>query len=1046
MISDGGFVMKTFRTNRWTALIVWVLISVLAFFSLPDLGQLVRDKGEITLPDHVQSIVASNLESEMNGDQGSTYDLILVFDEESEVALSDDQVAEIESIIQSLKNEKEDLGITSIVNPFENPEIKEQLVSEDGSAALVQMSVRQSYGTIDEVREAIKPFVDSDKMDVYVTGSDLIAEDFTKTTEDGIKKTEIVAVVFIILVLIVVFRSPIVPVVSLITVGVSYLVSMAIIAGLVQHVDFPFSNFTQVFLIVILFGVGTDYNILLYTNFKEELSREANVTVAIKNTIRSAGKTVFYSGIAVFIGFATLGLADFSFYQSTSAVAVGVAILILVLITLNPFFMSILGKKMFWPSKRFVGHGDSRLWGFLASRSVLRPVVSLLLVAVFIVPILMLSKGNVHYNDLLEVDDGYSSKQGIQLIQDKFPSGFSSPASLVIQFDEPLDTQSMLTELDQLTDAVGKVDGVAEVMSPTRPTGEKIHELYINDQTNTVGTGVDEANGGAKEIRAGLFEAEQQLSESNESDIDHIQLLIDGTAEAYQGSIALQDAVFQIASGVSEGANGAAEIESGLTSLSTNLTAVSAATTELYSVYTQIESGLRTFSETFTSAVALFDQGMQNMTAVQTALEEFLNENPELASDPAVMEALQNVSGEAEQMNQLSTQLSGTAQELEQALTAFREANQSLNQVNQSINELNAGADQLAEGTRQLQGALKNGAEGAQTVESEAGKLGAGLTQIQSGQEQLQSGLQDLQGQMNVLQEGLLASTEGLDELSAGLENAEHYLGEVSQSTSAERFFVPGDVLESDEFQEALTMYLSDDKHTARLTIILDADPFSAEAMDVVREIQETGEATVKGTVLEDSIMAVGGQSAVNADLRDVANGDFVFTATIMLGAIALFLMVITRSIHLPLFIVGILAVTYYTSLSITEMISGSLFGVSELSWNVPFFGFILLIAIGVDYSIFLLMSYRETEGDPLSAIKRASRHIGGVIISAAIILGGTFAALYPSGVLTLMQVATLVIVGLFLLSILFLPVVLPALMSVTNKLSRWARPSKKEE
>ncbi|GAF24019.1 hypothetical protein JCM19047_3879 [Bacillus sp. JCM 19047] len=90
----------------------------------------------------------------------------------------------------------------------------------------------------------------------------------------------------------------------------------------------------------------------------------------------------------------------------------------------------------------------------------------------------MLSKGDVHYNDLLEVDNGYSSKQGIQLIQDKFPSGFSSPASLVIQLDEPLDTQSMLTEMDQLTDAVGKVDGVAEVMSPTANGRKDTRAVY----------------------------------------------------------------------------------------------------------------------------------------------------------------------------------------------------------------------------------------------------------------------------------------------------------------------------------------------------------------------------------------------------------------------------------------------------------------------------------------------------------------------------------------------------------------------------------------
>ncbi len=338
------------------------------------------------------------------------------------------------------------------------------------------------------------------------------------------------------------------------------------------------------------------------------------------------------------------------------------------------------------------------------------------------------------------------------------------------------------------------------------------------------------------------------------------------------------------------------------------------------------------------------------------------------------------------------------------------------------------------------------GAEGARTVEAEAGQLGSGLTEIQSGQEQLQSGLQELQEQMQTLQEGLLASTEGLDEIATGLEDAESYLGEVSESKSTERFFIPEEVRLSDEFQEGLETYLSDDRQTARFTVILDNDPFSAEAMDDVADIQAAAEAALKGTSLNEATMAIGGQSAVNADLRQVANGDFLFTASIMLGGIALFLMLITRSIHLPLFIVGILAVAYYTALSITEMISGSLFGVAELSWNVPFFGFILLVAIGVDYSIFLLMKYRETAGSPLTAIVVASRHIGGVIISAAVILGGTFAALYPSGVLTLMQVATLVIVGLFLLSVLLLPAVLPALMSITKKLGQWANRSKNEE
>jgi RND superfamily putative drug exporter len=93
-----------------------------------------------------------------------------------------------------------------------------------------------------------------------------------------------------------------------------------------------------------------------------------------------------------------------------------------------------------------------------------------------------------------------------------------------------------------------------------------------------------------------------------------------------------------------------------------------------------------------------------------------------------------------------------------------------------------------------------------------------------------------------------------------------------------------------------------------------------------------------------------------------------------------------------------------------------------------------MLLALGVDYSIFLMMKYREFDAqipNPKARIMSASAVIGAVVISAAIILSGTFAALMPSGVLTLIQVAMGVIVGLVLL-VIFIPVILPALISLT--------------
>ena len=104
------------------------------------------------------------------------------------------------------------------------------------------------------------------------------------------------------------------------------------------------------------------------------------------------------------------------------------------------------------------------------------------------------------------------------------------------------------------------------------------------------------------------------------------------------------------------------------------------------------------------------------------------------------------------------------------------------------------------------------------------------------------------------------------------------------------------------------------------------------------------------------------------------------------------------------------------------------------LTWNTPFFSFIMLIALGVDYSIFLMMKYQEYDGflaTPGARIVKAATEIGAVVVSAALILSGTFAALMPSGVLTLIQVALVVIIGLTIL-VFAIPTIISSLLSLT--------------
>ncbi|WP_212125213.1 MMPL family transporter [Bacillus cereus] len=1032
--------MSKLKNWRSLSFLLWIVITITMIVTMPNMDKLVKEKGHITIPNTEQSSIADKMIREMDKDGTEKYDVIAVFNSGSKAALTTEQKDEIIKTINALQNEKEQLGIKEVVSHLDNKALEKQLISKDNTTILTQISVDKKHGEISKIANGLHNKIKPKGVKTYLTGSDLIAGDFLTSSQEGVKKTEVISIIFILVVLIIVFRSPIVPIVSLLTVGVSYLVSMGIIAHLVDQFNFPFSNFTQVFVVVVLFGVGTDYNILLYTRFKEELSKQENAFLATKETFKSAGKTVLYSGIAVLIGFASLALASFKLYQSTSAVAIGVAVLLLVLTTLNPFFMVLLGKGMFYPVKTFKGHEDSRLWGFLAKNSVVRPFAALIIVFVISIPFLMKYSNTLNYNDLFEVDNKYESKKGINVIEEHFPPGFSSPSTLVIQSDNKLDEASSLQTLDELTDKILKVKGVSEVYSPTRPTGERIKELYINKQAGELNTGLGDANGGIKDINDGLTAAKDKMGSKDSNSLANVQKLIDGTNEAKNGVTALGTALHQLSSGINDGAQGAQQIEGGLTSVNENINVLSNATSQLHAGYAQLEKGLSSYDQYFGSISQAIDGAKKGYEQIEVLMTNFIQTKPELANDPNILQTIGIAKEAQKQLGVLSNELNQLATHHKAAMGSFKEANQSLLKVDNGLKEMNNGVTKLQKGAADLKNGLDEGASGSKQIANKSSELQTGLTKINDGQGQLLTGLKDLQEQMRQLQSGLSKSTEGLEKVSNGLGDAQKYLGELNESKSSEKFYIPKEVLEGEDFQKALNTYMSHDRKTAKMTIILDVNPYSKEAMPIIEEINKTIDGTLNGTELKSTKKAIGGTTARNVDLKEVTGQDFLRTATIMLIGIAVVLLVITRSFLNTIFIIGSLILAYFASLGISEQISTHILNVESLSWNVPFFSFIMIVALGVDYSIFVMMRYNELEGDPATKIVNASRHIGGVVLSAALILGGTFAALIPSGVLTLIQVASVVGVALLLLAIIVMPILIPALIGLTNKMKNYTK------
>lgn len=318
--------MNKLINRSWISIILCGLVLVAILATMPDMGKLVREKGQAEIEEHYSYSVANNILKEMDDvDKGeSAMDIIVVY--HSDEQLSQEDLNSIKEKISHLENGQDKYGIKKILNVFTNEDIKEQVLSEDGTTLLVPISIEKQNRTVDEISGELSSELKVDGIEYNATGSDLILEDFVKTVEAGVKKTELITVILIIIILMLIFRSPTVPFVILINVGLTYLISKGIVLQLVDKLNFTISNFTNVFLILVLFGIGTDYSMLLLMRFKEELHNGADKNTAIINTYRTAGKTVLISSLTILIGFSCLVLSQFKIYRSGSAVAVGVAV------------------------------------------------------------------------------------------------------------------------------------------------------------------------------------------------------------------------------------------------------------------------------------------------------------------------------------------------------------------------------------------------------------------------------------------------------------------------------------------------------------------------------------------------------------------------------------------------------------------------------------------------------------------------------------------------------------------------------------------------
>jgi RND superfamily putative drug exporter len=203
----------------------------------------------------------------------------------------------------------------------------------------------------------------------------------------------------------------------------------------------------------------------------------------------------------------------------------------------------------------------------------------------------------------------------------------------------------------------------------------------------------------------------------------------------------------------------------------------------------------------------------------------------------------------------------------------------------------------------------------------------------------------------------------------------------------------------------------------------LEPNPYSTEAFDLVEPMREAATEAAPGAL-------VGGPSAVEFDVRDAAAWDSIVIPPLILFVVLLILIALLRAVTAPLILIGTVILSFLAALGVGYFVFDVVFGFPGSDPSLPLFAFVFLVALGVDYNIFLVARAREEaeKHGTEQGMLRALAVTGGVITSAGIVLAGTFAVLGVLPLTFLTEIGFVVAFGVLLDTFLVRSVLVPAL------------------
>jgi RND superfamily putative drug exporter len=473
----------TGRRGKWLVLAIWLIAAFALFPVGSKLSDVTTDDTESFLPASAESTeVVRRLDQDFP--QGETDTAIVVYKRAGGLTAADKQ--KIAADAQSIQTAGKDK--INVVQPPEvpfAPGSSPQLVSQNGDVATAIYTTPTDFEKEADWGQAVRDITDTNTggMQVFVTGGVGFATDAQDVFSNIDTKLLLATVLLVLVLLGAIYRSVLVALSPLIVVFFAYTVTQALVYALAKSGATVSSNSTSI-LIVLMFGVGTDYCLLLVSRYREELRRIEDKHDAMARALRRAGPAILASGLTVSLAMLTLALADNKNTSSLGPVAaIAVFTAMVAGLTLLPTLLTIFGRRGFWPRRSVVAYdpehpsvGGQGPWRRFGDWVLKRPGAALVVTGVlFCAGALGLLAYKVDYSTTSFFKHSVEAVEGFDALRSAFPAGTLAPTTVLVESDSGPVTPSEISEVET---RLRGVNGVATVTDTgVRSTNGQIAEV-----------------------------------------------------------------------------------------------------------------------------------------------------------------------------------------------------------------------------------------------------------------------------------------------------------------------------------------------------------------------------------------------------------------------------------------------------------------------------------------------------------------------------------------------------------------------------------------